>query len=293
MNDNKIETTPSREEVVELETNGSIEKQTVISQEPEELIRLGILKGISVEALEKLLAMRRELKAEFAREAFNVAMANFQADCPIVKKDTPGGETRATGETAYFYAPLESIVKQVKGLIKENGFSYAFQTYTLETGVKVVCVVKHKLGHFESSDITVPLSAGTKIMSAPQITMAAMTFAKRYAFCNAFGILTGDEDNEDKMRKMINKSKPAGIVGSPVPPAGIPKATNPEKGMVMVFKKLIEEAKSAAGLQMVAGQIEEAKKNRKLNDRDLEHLRAMYGLKEGEINPPDINELVK
>ena len=31
-------------------------------------------------------------------------------------------------------------------------------------------------------------------MSAPQKFASAMTFAKRYAFCNAFGILTSDED---------------------------------------------------------------------------------------------------
>jgi hypothetical protein len=42
----------------------------------------------------------------------------------------------------------------------------------------------------------VPLGNKTQIMSDTQVTAAALTFAKRYAFCNVFGILTGDEDNE-------------------------------------------------------------------------------------------------
>jgi hypothetical protein len=32
-------------------------------------------------------------------------------------------------------------------------------------------------------------------MNEPQRFASALTFAKRYAFCNAFGILTGDEDD--------------------------------------------------------------------------------------------------
>ena len=35
-------------------------------------------------------------------------------------------------------------------------------------------------------------------MSQTQVEAAALTFAKRYAFCNAFGILTGDEDTDAK-----------------------------------------------------------------------------------------------
>ena len=36
----------------------------------------------------------------------------------------------------------------------------------------------------------------TAMMNAPQQTAATMTYAKRYAFCNAFGIMTGDEDTD-------------------------------------------------------------------------------------------------
>jgi methylthioribose-1-phosphate isomerase len=33
------------------------------------------------------------------------------------------------------------------------------------------------------------------------VVAAASTFSKRYAFCNAFGIMTGDEDNEQVLKE--------------------------------------------------------------------------------------------
>jgi len=50
----------------------------------------------------------------------------------------------------------------------------------------------------------VPLGNKTSVMSQTQVVAAALTFAKRYAFCNAFGIMTGDDDNE----KVISDKEP-------------------------------------------------------------------------------------
>ena len=162
----------------------------------ETLIGQAIDKGVPVETMERLLAMRKELKAEFAKEQFDEAMAKFQGECPIIKKTKAGGEVKASGKVAYYYAPLDVIVEQVKDTIKENGFSYMVRTETKPDGVKVTVIVKHKAGHSEPTDVEVPLGTRTGVMSASQVTASALTFAKRYAFCNAFGILTGDEDDD-------------------------------------------------------------------------------------------------
>lgn len=161
---------------------------------PEVLIAQAIDKGLPVETMERLLAMRTALKAEAAKEAYDEAMANFQAECPIVGK---GKEVKnRSGVVMYHYAPLEAIVSEVKDIIGKHGFSYSIKTEIKENAVKVTCIVKHKGGHSEMSDMEVPLATRTDIMSAPQQTAATMTFAKRYAFCNSFGIMTGDEDTD-------------------------------------------------------------------------------------------------
>jgi len=144
--------------------------------------------------MERLLAMRTQIKSEQAKEAFNRAMAAFQAECPTIVK-TKEVFTR-DGRSAYKYAPIESIVAQVKEYLKKNGFSYTTQIDLTEKGVKATCKVTHEAGHSEENSMEVPLGSKTQIMSDSQVTAAASTFAKRYAFCNAFGILTGDEDND-------------------------------------------------------------------------------------------------
>ncbi len=170
---------------------------------PEVLIAQAIAKKVPVDTMERLLAMRKDLRAEQAKEAYDIAMADFQAECPQIQKTT---EVKTkTGKVAYKYAPIEAIVEQVKKLLKNNGFSYSVKTETKETGVKSTCVVKHIAGHSEEFSFEVPLGNKTEIMSASQVVAAALTFAKRYAFCNAFGIMTADEDTD----AVIEPEKPA------------------------------------------------------------------------------------
>jgi hypothetical protein len=179
---------------------------TAPTTSPEALIAQAIASGASVDTMERLLAMRRELKEEHAKEAFNTAMAMFQAECPIIKK-TKGVKTNK-GVLAYQYAPIESIVKQVKALIQKHGFRYATSMELSTTGVKATCRVVHALGHSEETPMEVPLGTKTDIMSNSQVVAAAQTFAKRYAFCNAFGIMTGDDDNDGANLDLPSKPAP-------------------------------------------------------------------------------------
>lgn len=160
----------------------------------ETLIAQAIDKNVSVETMERLFALFKEVKAGQAKEAFDTAMSKFQMECPVIVKDKQVKDS--SGRILYSYAPLESIVTQTKEYLAKNGFSYAIQTEMPEGHVKVICTVKHKMGHSETTDVVMPLSTKTGIMSAPQQTAATLTFGKRYAFCNAFGIMTGDEDTD-------------------------------------------------------------------------------------------------
>lgn len=159
-----------------------------------EFISQAIAQNLPVETMERLFALRERVKAESAREAFIAAMAKFQSECPVIVK-TKEVFTKG-GSRAYAYAPIESVVAQVKDALMSNGFSYSTNMEMLETGVKVQVKVQHVLGHSETTEMTVPLGTQTGVMSASQVVAAASTFAKRYAFLNAFGILTGDEDND-------------------------------------------------------------------------------------------------
>jgi ERF superfamily len=159
----------------------------------EKLIAQAIEKNVPVETMERLLAMRTQLKGEYAEEQFNIAMANFQSECPTIKKTKIVCDKN--NKPRYSYAPLESIVEQVKSLLHKNELSYSLNVIQDEKMLGVVCRVTHSAGHAEESTFSVPIGS-EQYMSDVQKYGARLTFAKRYAFCNAFGILTGDEDTD-------------------------------------------------------------------------------------------------
>src|SRR3990167_3385329 len=181
-----------------------IKNQSAISQNSAEaLIAQAIEKNIPVDVMERLLAMRTQVKAEQAKEAYYEAMANFQNQCPIIQKTKV--VMNKDGKTVrYKYAPIDSIIEQVKEFIKQNGFSYSINT-KMNDGITITCQVTHKLGHSEISEFSVPIEKDA-YMNDQQKVAAASTFAKRYAFCNAFGILTGDEDTDAAPQKQPMQS---------------------------------------------------------------------------------------
>lgn len=174
----------------------------------EGFILKAIESNVPVETLEKLLAMRDKIKAEQAKEAYTAALAAFQGECPTIVKTKP--VRNREGAVIYTYAPIESIVNQVKELLAKHGLSYTIQTTTGEKTVTSVCIVRHAMGHSEASDMTVPIGSGTGVMSAAQTVAAALTFAKRYAFLNALGIMTGDEDSEVALQESQLKTAALG-----------------------------------------------------------------------------------
>ncbi len=182
---------------------------------PEVLISKAIEKNLPVETMEKLLAMRTQLKQEWAKEEYNRALSEFQARCPTMAK-TKIVKDRS-GEVRYKYAPLESIIEQVKDLLHECGFSYTFNAvYEREIisdkGMKsggaqiITCTARHIAGWSEVAEFRSPIDWGA-YMSDVQKQGSAMTFAKRYAFCSVFGIMTCDEDDDGQTVPEIKTKK--------------------------------------------------------------------------------------
>ena len=195
-------------EVIQSVVPQEIPRSTALQvSDPESIIRFALEKGnVNVDIMERLLAMRTQLQAESAKRQFDLELAAFQSECPAIQKRK--NVMNKDGKTIrYSYAPLDDIVDQVKPLLKSHGFSYSIDIDTsAEKGWVVVrCQITHSDGHSKDSSFKCPIDP-QGFMSEPQKYASALTFAKRYAFCNAFGILTADEDNDAN----INKEKPAG-----------------------------------------------------------------------------------
>lgn len=203
---------------------------------PEALIEMAIKQGLPVETMERLLAMRKELRSEWAKEQYDIAMSNFQRDCPVIDKSSKVKDKY--GKDRYSFAKLEDIVKQTKDIISDNGFSYKIEISSDDQFLTATCIVTHKDGHKEFSPFKVPISK-EDYMSDVQKYGARSTFAKRYAFCNAFGIMTGDEDNDS------NTDEDSVANGGKTKKKPVPTTTEEKKAMIL---EAVRTNKNSAGI---------------------------------------------
>lgn len=190
------------------------ELDTVNRVDIESLLKIAVDKSLPIEQMEKLLTMRRELKEEAAKDAFFEDLSRFQSVCPVIKKEKSVNYTsKKGGMVKYDYASLDNIVIQVRDILYQNGFSYTIKTKQDKEGVTAICCAHHKLGHTEETTFFIPIDYEA-YMNAAQKVASALTYAKRYAFCNAFGIMTGDEDDDgnetgnrtDREQQEVNQS---------------------------------------------------------------------------------------
>ena len=105
-----------------------------------------------------------------------------------------------------------------KSIETSKRMKISFKTYHSSTtskpkqekgSVTVICIVHHLAGHSEQSEVTVPYDINSS-MNDIQKQGAAITYAQRYAFCNAFGIAPGEDDDAQSLnpKKEENKKTP-------------------------------------------------------------------------------------
>lgn len=164
-----------------------------------DMLMVEAVRSGNIEVMERVMAIRRELKAEAAKEAFFAAMASFQAECPVIKRTKV---VKSEKGWSYRYAPLDQIVKQVGPIIAKHGLSYTIKA-DIEQGEKETfprlvarTYVHHGAGHSEFSEFSVPIDSASSARNKQQDMGNANTYAKRYSFCNAFGLMTEDEDTD-------------------------------------------------------------------------------------------------
>lgn len=197
------------------------------------LFMAAIKEKVSVDVIERLLTMREKLNQEVAEKAFREAMSGFQSECPIIIKSSKVVEKDGQ-KVRYKYAPLDVIVAEVQPLLAKYNLSYDINTIANEKSITVKVTVAHILGHKKTTEFTVPIDEKA-YMTTPQKWAASQTFAKRYAFCNGLGILTGDQDTDDN---------------SPTPPEKPIKKLTPEE-IEKEFKRasdLIETSQTVKNL---------------------------------------------
>jgi len=116
------------------------------------------------------------------------ALAKAQAEFPAIPRNKEVSVTsQRTGRSYKFkYAPFEDILRAVRPHMVANGlaFTQGMHDNLMET------VVLHKSGEWLSHDTPVVIQD-----PGAQAVGSAITYAKRYGFCSAFGIQADDDDD--------------------------------------------------------------------------------------------------
>lgn len=153
--------------------------------------------GVTVEAVERVAALYEREQANIARRAFFAAMAAFQAECPVIKRESKASfSTKSGGSASYEYAELDTINVTIRPFCARAGLSYTWDT-TVDANAMLTCVckVRHVDGHMETAQFTTPIE-GTTLMSSAQKAAAATTIAMRQSLRQALGLITGDKDTD-------------------------------------------------------------------------------------------------
>lgn len=186
------------------------------------------------ERIEALMAKVRDARSE---RAYTSAMSAAQGEIQVVAR------TAENEERGNSYAPLEAIVEAITPIWKKHGFGLSFETRNVENGfLHVIAIVGHADGCTRSYEYDVPVETGLTAdgdvrMTAPQTYGTTTTFARRYATCMIFNVVT---KRAPELRDRDGETKPAGEKVTPAQVAAIEAALRtkdmPPKRFCQYFK---------------------------------------------------------
>lgn len=152
--------------------------------------------AIDINKLERLIALRREIHAEEAEKAFNVAMSACQGDLQQVAPDANNQQTRSNYAT---YAKLDSVLRPI---YTRHGFALSFGEDVCEKPevVRVTCIVSHIGGHSRKYHRDMPADGkgakGGDVMTKTHAAGAAGSYGARYLLKGIFNVAIGEYDND-------------------------------------------------------------------------------------------------
>lgn len=157
------------------------------------LIHFAIEKGVSVEVLERLVALQERVAQRNAEMAMAQALAAFQEECPPVPR-TKIAEVKKDGRKVYEFpfAPYEEIARVIRPFLTKHGLSYTHDAAIGNGQVTVVCTLQHIEGATRKATFSAPVdNSGGK--NPVQAVASSRQYGRRYSLIDVLGLVTEDE----------------------------------------------------------------------------------------------------
>lgn len=148
----------------------------------------------SVAVMERLVALKERMDEKAAEREFAKAFAALQGELKSFRatKTVPDKH----GNARYTYLPYDEIMAAVNPLAQAHGISISFSTDFRDSRIIQTCTLQHSSGHHRDYQAFVRAGAGPYGATETQADGAAMTYAKRYALCNALNIVVDRMDTD-------------------------------------------------------------------------------------------------
>ena len=170
------------------------------------LLRLAVEKNVSVEALEKLVALQERMQDRLAAQEFADALAAFQEECPPIPKTSKATRTDAPGaQILYTFADLTTIAETVKPYLHKHGLSYTWDSTLDGKTLTVVCWLRHRNGHLISAKFECPAADHSGKKSEIAAHGSALSYARRYSLVQVLGLTATDPDDDAASTEPINE----------------------------------------------------------------------------------------
>jgi len=227
-----------------------------------QLIQAAINQGSSIDTIERLAKLQREMVEYAAKVDFNDAMQRVQQKMRQISADATNPQTKSR------YATYSKLDKALRPIYSPEGFSLSFNTTDcpIPDHIRLLCDVSRG-GHVKPYQIDMPSDGkgakGGDVMTKTHATGAAASYGMRYLLKMIFNVAVGEDDDD-------------GNGGNS--PAGSMDLSEFDRAI-----SLIEAAESLSMLQVTF--VEAYKVAQKVNDMAaIKQLTAAKDRRKGELN---------
>jgi hypothetical protein len=161
---------------------------------PLEMLNRAVQSGADIAILERLMDLHSRWEKDQARKAFEAAIADAKAEIKPIRKNRKVDFTSAKGRTNYDYEDLAEIDRTIAPILARHGLSYRHRSRQDGKKLTIVCIVSHRDGHFEETELSAENDeSGNK--NSIQAVGSTATFLQRYTLKLALGLAASKDDD--------------------------------------------------------------------------------------------------
>lgn len=156
---------------------------------PMDMLKMAVSQGADLDKLEKLMELQSKWEANEAKKAFVAAMAEFKACSLVITKD------KTNTQFSSKYSSIGNLVNTANESLSKFGLSARWDIDQVN-GIRVTCILTHRMGHSEQCSMTGPADTSGKKNPLQEIK-STITYLKISTFEAITGIASSEGNADD------------------------------------------------------------------------------------------------